>query len=359
MSLFKDVPLTFPEAPKELKRDLERLSNSVFNFGKEALNILAPRWQPQAQAASALSFDLSIPFTPKTGETINVSLPRPDSKNGGRICGLVRKTSNGTIKVRAIGCTVDGLTSYTVPQGRGFTAFFFDGVNYWTSRPATSGGPFPTFGTIASVHQVEHFLSVTQMQGLAASVSGTSATVINDDSDDENRMGIADFRTGTDATGRAALLSGSSGIRFGGGRHLLRWDLISAISDGTDTFVTRVGFLDSPSGDGTDGIYFRYTHSVNSGRWQAVTRSGATETASDTGVAQTIAYFTFEIEVNAAATSVAFFINGTLVATNTANIPSGSNLTGIGASIVKSAGTNLREVKADLMIYTFEPTTLL
>jgi hypothetical protein len=218
---------------------------------------------------------------------------------------------------------------------------------------------FPTSGKIASVQQIEHFLSISAMQGLAVSVSGTNATVINDDASTPNRIGVADFRTGTTTTGRAAIASGSTAVVFRGGRHRLRWDLLTSISDGTDTFTTRVGFLDSPSGDGTNGIFFRYTHSVNSGRWQTVTRTAGVETVTSTTVAAAVAYSVFEIEVNAAGTSVSFWINGTLVGTHVANIPGSSNLSGIGASIVKSAGTNDREIKTDLMVYSFEPSALL
>ena len=65
------------------------------------------------------------------------------------------------------------------------------------------------------------------------------------------------------------------------------------------------------------GIYFQAT---DTGNWQAVTNDG-TATTSDTGVAQATTFKRFEYLINAAGTSVAFYIDGVLVATHTTNIP--------------------------------------
>jgi hypothetical protein len=69
---------------------------------------------------------------------------------------------------------------------------------------------------------------------------------------------------------------------------------------------------------------------------------------------------TFEFEVNAAATSVDFWIDGTLVATNTTNIPSTtSHFTNMApAMIVCTAGTSSsRVVYIDAYWYVWEWTT--
>lgn len=217
---------------------------------------------------------------------------------------------------------------------------------------------FPTKGTIHRIELIEHFTSVSALHGMVASVSGTSASVADEDNTGSGRIGIGNCRTGTETTGRAGVVTRVNTLRFGGGRHRLRWDAqLASLSDGTDTFTTRLGFLDSVTGEPSNGAYFRYTHSVNGGEWQAVTRAAGVETATDTNVAATTSFASFEIEVNTAGTSVAFFIGGVLVATNTTNIPTGGNLTGIGASHIKSAGTNTREFRMDLMAYSFEPST--
>jgi hypothetical protein len=133
MSLFRDIPLNFPDSTGGLKRDLERFANSVYAFGKDALQTFAPRIRPLAQTPNALSFDVAVPVTLVSGQTLTLALPRPDPKNGGRVCVLIRRNPLGILTVRAIDCRVDGFDQITVPAV-GVTTFFFDGQDYWGSR---------------------------------------------------------------------------------------------------------------------------------------------------------------------------------------------------------------------------------
>ncbi len=216
---------------------------------------------------------------------------------------------------------------------------------------------FPTGAARLISHEIiEHFVSATTLNGLTTSVSGTSAGVNNQDDDNATQIGLVDCNTGTDTNGRASIGSHTGALRFGSGTHRIRWDVkVGILSTVTDRFTARIGFLDSLSGEPTDGCYFRYCDNVNGGEWEAVTRSNGTETATDTNVAVTTNWTFFEIEVNAAATQVTFYINGTQVAQNTTNIPSGgARLTGIGLSNIKSAGTSASRVFVDLMAYSFE-----
>jgi hypothetical protein len=220
-------------------------------------------------------------------------------------------------------------------------------------------GTFPTGAALVSYHEiVEHFTAASGIKGVAASVSGSGATVGDDNDDNPSQIGIVYCSTGTDTTGRAGVISAAGALRFAGGRHRVRWDIkLNNLSDGTDTYTVRIGFLDLVSGEPVDGCYFRYTHSVNGGKWQAVTRSNDVETATDTNVAAGTAWAYLEIEIGADANSAAFYAGGTLRATNTTNIPSGAGrLTGLGAGIIKSAGTTARLLLLDLMAYSFERT---
>jgi len=220
---------------------------------------------------------------------------------------------------------------------------------------ATAG--FPSNGKLGRLEIIELFTLAASLNGMNSSASGTGAT-FTDDETESGRIGIANCRTGTTTTGRAGVISRADTVLFGGGRHRIRWDTKAAhLSDGTDTLTDRLGFLDSISGEPTDGCYFRYTHGTNSGKWEAVTRAAGVETATDTGIAASTNWVCFEIEVNAAGTSVVFYINGSVVATNTTNIPTGGNRTGFGAGVIKSAGTNDREFRLDTMAYSFEPTS--
>lgn len=167
----------------------------------------------------------------------------------------------------------------------------------------------------------------------------------------------------TDGTtnGAATLGTSTNTFAFSGGTYTCEFAIASplAVSDGTDTYTLRVGFLDVTNATPVDGIYFRYTDSVNAGKWECVTCANSVETATDSGIAlSTNAYIKFKIIVNAAATSVQFYINDTLVQTNSTNIPTGtSRVSGFMFMIVKSAGTTARTLGTVYHNLIFQPTT--
>lgn len=173
---------------------------------------------------------------------------------------------------------------------------------------------------------------------------GTGATIAAIDVGSLNALGIISLGIGTLSGSRSfACASGAGCIKLGSGRARFQAKAaIHIVSDGTDTYTARMGFMDVFTAEPTDGCYFRYTHGTNSGKWQAVTRSNGTETATDTGVtAVADTWGRFSIDVNAAGTSVAFSIDGAVVATNTTNIPTGAGRESTyGLGVVKtSAGT--------------------
>lgn len=172
----------------------------------------------------------------------------------------------------------------------------------------------------------------------------------------ENAFGVVAISTATSATGVGYIskTNVTNAYLIGGGnsyRVRFRAAIQSALSNGTDTFTIRIGFNDNPavSGDANDGAYFRYTHSVNGGKWQAVTRVGGVETSEDTGIAPVAdVYQIFEIRINANGSQVDFYIDNVLTNDITTNIPTGeSNLTTIISKIEKSAGTTARLLLVD------------
>ena len=170
--------------------------------------------------------------------------------------------------------------------------------------------------------------------------------------------GMLGLYTGTGTTGRMAINSHVDGIQFGSNEWIFETRAnIQNLSDATNTFTTRFGFMDATTGDPTDGHFFRYTHGTNSGKWQAVTRINNVETATDTG--ETATAMTngspmprWKIVVDNSGTSVDFYINDRRVVTHT---PSGftgsSRLTGIAYSIIKSAGTTTRAFFIDYTLF--------
>jgi hypothetical protein len=170
--------------------------------------------------------------------------------------------------------------------------------------------------------------------------SGTqTATVLSD-----NSCGVIDLQTVTSTNSTAGLMasSGAFDIIFGKGVTTIEWRVqVSALSDGTNTYVVRVGAIDTTTGNPVDGVFFRYTHSVNSAHWECVARNNNAETVANASVGPAAGTWTvLKIIVNAAGTSADFYVDGANVGTVASNIPTTTaRVTGLGASMVRSAGT--------------------
>lgn len=114
-----------------------------------------------------------------------------------------------------------------------------------------------------------------------------------------------------------------------------------ALSDATNTYTAVFGFGDVSTALPSSGIFFRYTHSANGGRWQAVSRvSGVDQSVQDTGVLGAVGgNTTMEIRGSADGNTFTFFINDTLVATISGGLPPVTTSMGAGLNFIRSAGT--------------------
>lgn len=166
----------------------------------------------------------------------------------------------------------------------------------------------------------------------------------------EKAVGSIQLQTGTTATGFVTLYKGTAAMSCGNGQ-LLRIRMrvaLETLSTVSERYTTYIGFGNTfTSGDMTNGCYFRYNDSVNSGKWEAVTSIAGVRTANDTGVPAVTTFSIFEVRVNPAGTSVEYYINDILVATNTLNIPTGSNYFGLIFKMEKSAGVTNRNNSID------------
>lgn len=170
-----------------------------------------------------------------------------------------------------------------------------------------------------------------------------------------NHPGIVRILTGDTATGRAGYVSHSASDS----RSLILgnndvWSTTTGLklvnlSDGTNTFSVRSGFIDTGAGETVDGCFFRYTHSVNSGKWQGVCRDTNVESICDTGItANTTDWKELTVGVNGAGTLAAFVVNNVQVCTISTNIPTGTTeYTGFGVMILKSVGLTSRAADVD------------
>lgn len=201
---------------------------------------------------------------------------------------------------------------------------------------------------------VEVFDDLIAPLAWSASASGTGsarsiATAFNAA---ENTVGMIVCATGTTNTGRASNFDGDESLWFGNG---WTWMLetrfcVETLADATNDYAVYVGFCDNNlnASEPNDGAYFKYVRSTST-NWQVTTASNGVRTNTTTTVAPVgLIMQVLRIDVNEAANSVEFRIDGVLVATHTTNIPSASaRSTGIGQKIVKTAGTTNRNMYVD------------
>lgn len=176
---------------------------------------------------------------------------------------------------------------------------------------------------------------------------GSSANIASE----AQASGIMGVTTSGSSTGARALTPNSANLVFGEGKVCGQFRVrIPTLSTSGERFTVHIGFMDGESG-GTDGAYFRCVDNVAGGNWEAVAESNNSITSTDTGVAATTSWTNFTIVVNAAASEVLYYIDGTLVRTETgATIPSGaSRATSFGFGIAKSVGTTQRDFYCDVM----------
>jgi hypothetical protein len=207
------------------------------------------------------------------------------------------------------------------------------------------------------------FMGATSDGNLTYAVTGAgaanSATTVGSVA---GHPGVMQHATGTTATGNArAISTATAGILLGnntlwGFETVLR---IPTLSNGTERFTYRSGFIDSGTTESTDGCFFRYTDSVIAGNWQGVCRSNSTESTCNTGVAAVAnTWIRLTITVNSTGTSTDFATDGTSRCQITTNIPTGAGRgTAYGTMVLKSIGTTTRTVDVDYVEVRGEFTT--
>jgi hypothetical protein len=196
--------------------------------------------------------------------------------------------------------------------------------------------------------------TATGKLGWTAVVSGTGASAQTGTyglNGTEKAHGVLQIDTGTTSTGRAALSRLAGQVQLGYAEHSMTWRLaLEALSTDVERFLFAFGFYNN-SGTGLDsthGVYFRYRDDLNGGQWQCVARQAGAETVVDTSVAANTQYNIFRIDINQDGNQARFYINDSLVATITTNIPTTQgNVTGIMAKIEKTIGITQRNVSFD------------
>lgn len=177
-------------------------------------------------------------------------------------------------------------------------------------------------------------------------------------------QGVKSFSTLASASSAPVIYLYQNAFTFGTDATECGWliQTPSALSDGTDSYMIMAGFGDSTtSALSVDAAYIIYRHDINSGRWQGVTSNNSTTNAMTAANNVTVVintWYYLQTKVNAAGTLVEFYVNGTLIGTSAAQIPTGaSRALTMFCGLTKYLGTNARTVAVDECGYRIVYTT--
>jgi hypothetical protein len=180
------------------------------------------------------------------------------------------------------------------------------------------------------------------------------------------RPGQCNLGSGT-AIGRGAgFQSSTNQLMLGGGEVVFETSVnIPTLSNATDRWQFFMGLFDTAAAlTQTNGVFFLYdeggvhTGSTAATYWQTCTSSASTRTFNNSIVQTTVTAATWTrltLIVNAAGTSVTFYVNGSAISTHTTNIPTAG--LGFGGYVHKSAGTLGRDAVFDYVKFRHTLTT--
>lgn len=169
--------------------------------------------------------------------------------------------------------------------------------------------------------------------------------------------GVVNLFAGSGTTSRATMrvnpsaTTRSNGFQIpGGGAFSATFYVkLSAVSDSNGTYTAWIGLgVISDGSAPSDGYWFSYTNSVNSGNWVINCTNGGSNTPANTSTGIDAGnYHRLRIDGNAAGTSISFYVDDVQVA----NSPITTNITTNGVApifqIGKSAGADTKSLFVD------------
>lgn len=185
--------------------------------------------------------------------------------------------------------------------------------------------------------------------------AGAAVTQLANTASLGNNWGVVNMSTGTTATGRSAMAETETGILYfddGSVRYETRV-YIPILSTAIQRFILRLGFNNSLTTDGTNGVYFRYSDNINGGNWQYVARNGGVESVVNSGIIVAAGqWYKLGLTIAPGGIAVDFDINGVIPAGQiTTNIPT-TGATRMCTGIYKSIGATARTAYLDyIQIY--------
>lgn len=144
----------------------------------------------------------------------------------------------------------------------------------------------------------------------------------------------------------------SRGIILGGGEitysTVINLSVLGVLNQDYNAYL-GIGDLSDAATEVTNGVYFHYTRLTNSGNWVGKTASGGSRNSVNSSVAASTNWVKLGFVINAAASSVEFFINGVSIGTQASTIPT----TDIGFfyQMDNISGANNKTMSIDLLNY--------
>lgn len=224
--------------------------------------------------------------------------------------------------------------------------------------PAQSPGATANISTTSEFFDDFHLSpNVNSVWGTIVAGTGTQAQGYNSNTavaSIQDSRGWVNLGTSTTTTSGYAMVksinpsTNQGAIILGDGAIDLSFRIVLPIlSTGTQRYMVRLGLpapadmAGIPTTDSVlaNSIHFRYTDDENSGNWTCICRKTGVQTTINTSTAATVNETIFRIVIDAAATSVEFFIDGVSQGTTTTNIPSVGTAVGLSPMfMIKKAG---------------------
>jgi hypothetical protein len=214
------------------------------------------------------------------------------------------------------------------------------------------------------VSSFSDFLGGSVSEGMSSLQSGGTFIYPTSIPQRTTQQGVIGFQTVAAAFNYIMLVSSSGSVQLWFGNGIWNYETsinLNNLSTAIDRYRLIIGFGSSNVNTAeANGVFFTYDEggtlngTAASPNWQCVTIQNSVRTLTTTTVPVTAATWDkLRIEINAAATSVGFYVNGTLVATHTTNIPLGANNRYVMAKqgIFKAVGTSNRVMYTDYIGY--------
>jgi hypothetical protein len=311
-----------PPAAASVILTVTQQSGIMSGTGITAINSLTGAVQTLATNGSGTDFNIS-----SVGTTHTFNLPTASATNRGALSSADWTTFNNK---------QNNLKTFNRTQG----IYYFD--DFMGNQNGSIGTSYTNVITTA-----------IGSGATARSIATTNRT---------NQQGIIQHSTGTTTTGAAGYVYGSSLYIGSGSISLETYVTVETLSNATERFQTIFGYYFGSNYSNTqNAIFFSYDEAgtmffefgaAATPNWKCYTRGASVTTRTNTSIAVVAGtWYKLRIDINAAGNSVTFYINNTLVATHTTNIPTSLIAMPITSLIVKTVGTTARTMLTDYFMY--------